>query len=131
MYGLTRGPVDMNAVIDSVLSKDAGGVVVFIGTVRDDGTDSLEIEAYEEMALSELARIHGEAVSRFSLEGASVVHRTGRIPLGDVIVVIAASSGHRAQAFDGCRFIIEELKKSVPLWKKEYCGDRIRWITGE
>lgn len=130
MYRLETGPIDINEIARSVFSPAAGGVVVFIGTVRDDGTDSLEIEAYEEMALSELGRIHDEAIAKFSLHAASIVHRTGRLPLGEVIVVIAASSAHRAMAFEGCRYIIEELKKSVPLWKKEYRGDSVRWITG-
>lgn len=130
VHHLTEGPIDLNEVLLPVYSKDAGAVVVFIGTVRDDGTDALEVEAYEEMAQAELARIHDTAVARFDLVKASVVHRTGRIPLGEVIVVIAASSAHRALAFDGCRFIIEELKKSVPLWKREFSGDEVRWVTG-
>jgi len=107
---------------------DAGAIVTFLGTVRDDGMERMEVEAFREAAQAELEAIQEEAMSRFSLKAAEVVHRTGSLAVGENIVAIVCSAGHREEAFSGCRYIIEELKKRAPLWKKELGENGERWV---
>lgn len=115
------------ALLREVAATDRGASVLFVGTVRDinDGRDvnGLEYTAYASMAERELAVIVTEAMQRW--RGAEIVceHRVGSLTLGDVAVVVAAAHGHRAEAFDACRYVIEELKKRVPIWKREHYAD--------
>jgi molybdopterin synthase catalytic subunit len=111
-------------------SDDAGAIVSFLGSVRDDGIDRMQIEAFSEAALSELQAIREEAIERFSLKSVQVVHRTGSLLVGEGIVAIVCSAGHREEAFAGCRYIIEELKKRAPIWKKEIGEKGERWVNG-
>ena len=103
----------------------------FLGTVRDDGIEMMELEAFRDAALAELEGIRNEAVSRFGLKAAEVVHRIGRLSVGDNIVAIVCSAAHREEAFHGCRYIIEELKKRAPIWKKEIGENGERWVGRE
>lgn len=114
--------------IEAVKIDDAGSVVAFIGTVRDDGIDELHLEAYRDAAEEELLAIRAEAVARFSLLEAVVIHRSGRLCIGDEIVIVACSAAHRKEAFDGCRYILEELKRRAPIWKKEAGPAGDRWL---
>jgi cyclic pyranopterin phosphate synthase len=110
----------VDKVIESVRRKEAGAVIVFIGTVRaDPGLKSLELESYKEMALDKLKETRSQAMNRYSILDASIVHRTGNLSIGENIVVIAVSSKHRTEAFNACRFLIDELKATAPIWKKE------------
>ena len=118
----------MDEAIEAVKRDDAGAVVAFIGTVRDDGIDSLHLETYKEAAEEELLAIREEALSRFGLLEAVVIHRSGRLHIGDEIVVVACSAAHRKEAFDGCRYILEELKRRAPIWKKEVGPSGERWL---
>jgi molybdopterin synthase catalytic subunit len=136
---LTEHPIDMEQVTDSVRSPAAGAVVLFLGTVREftHGTQTrfLEYSAYPAMALAQLQELRQEAVSRFHLVGASVVHRTGRLELGEVSVAVAVSAAHRAEAFAAGQWLMDELKRRVPIWKKEHYADgREEWqhpgVTG-
>ena len=124
---LTRAPLDARAVEQLVAHDSAGAVVLFEGLTRDQhqgrGVNLLEYEAHEELALKMLERLRENAISRFQLTRAAVYHRLGKVAIGEASVVIAASSAHRAAAFDGCRFLIDELKTNVPIWKKEYYAD--------
>lgn len=124
---LTRAMLDVRAVAQFAAHDSAGAVVVFEGLTRDKhqgrSVVSLEYEAHEELALKMLERLRENAVSRFQLTRAAVYHRLGKVAIGEASVVIAASSVHRAAAFDGCRFLIDELKTAVPIWKKEYYSD--------
>ena len=124
---LTRAPLDARAVEQLVAHDSAGAVVLFAGLTRDQhqgrGVIQLEYEAHEELALKMLERLRENAISRFQLTRAAVYHRLGKVAIGEASVVIAASSPHRAAAFDGCRFLIDELKTNVPIWKKEYYAD--------
>jgi molybdopterin synthase catalytic subunit len=115
-------------LVEAARRPDAGAVVAFLGTVRDDGLQRLEIEAYREAALPELERISEEATRRFGLLSTDIVHRVGALSVGENIVLIVVSAPHREEAFQGCRHILEELKARVPVWKKEIREDASRWV---
>jgi molybdopterin synthase catalytic subunit len=109
-----------------------GGVTTFIGVARGQSRGEeivrLEFECYPEMAEKELNRLEEEARAKFDILNCLVVHRIGEIPAGENIVFIIATSAHRAQAFDACEWLIDELKKRVPIWKKEYASSGARWV---
>ncbi|HEX7392672.1 MAG TPA: molybdenum cofactor biosynthesis protein MoaE [Thermoplasmata archaeon] len=132
---ISRRPISVGKVIDSVRTKSAGGLVVFIGTVRDksDGrrVSKMELEAADDMARNDLARICKEASKKDDVSKMAVVHRVGMLDVGDVIIVIAVSAPHRKEAFSACRHVIDELKKTTPIWKKELDGKSSRWVDGE
>lgn len=126
---LIREPIDTLALRSALLRDDAGGVVVFEGVVRAewhaDGRRlvALDYEAYEEMSLEQMRDLRRRALASFDVLDAAVVHRLGRIALGQPSVVIVVVAAHRAAAFDACRFIIDVLKSDVPIWKKEVWDD--------
>jgi molybdopterin synthase catalytic subunit len=127
---ITEEEISLERMIQRARSREAGATVSFLGTVRDDGIERMEVEAFREVALAELEAIRDEAMSRFQLVAAEVVHRTGSLPVGEVIVAIVCSAAHRDEAFAGCRYIIEQLKSRAPLWKKEISGEGGRWVEG-
>ena len=118
---IQEGPIDVAAEYGAVAAPESGGRVVFTGCVRPEekgrAIDRLEYEHYAGMAERELEKIAAEACGRWGLNALRVVHRIGAVPVGEESVVIVAAAGHRAEAFDGARFVIEELKKKVPIWK--------------
>lgn len=128
MIDVTDGGISLEELVGRARRSDAGAIVVFIGTVRDDGIVGMDVESYREAALPELERIQEEAIDRFRLRAVEVVHRVGRLCVGDVIVAIVCSAAHRDEAFLGCRYIIDELKSRVPIWKKEVGDGWERWI---
>jgi molybdopterin synthase catalytic subunit len=111
------------AELDRLITKKTGGTVIFIGSARGVSTEGpvrhLDFQAFGPMAKKSLERIRERAIEKFGVEGITVIHRTGRIPAGGHIVLVAASAAHREAAFGACRFVLEELKKMVPIWKKE------------
>ena len=121
-------------LIAAVKRAGDGAVVVFDGIVRDNtkgrGTLYLDYEAYEPMALRKMREIVAEMRARFAIDRIALVHRLGRLEIGETSVLIAVSAAHRAAAFDAARFAIETLKKSVPIWKKEYFADGEVWVEG-
>ncbi|MCU0860203.1 MAG: molybdenum cofactor biosynthesis protein MoaE [Thermoplasmata archaeon] len=129
---ITDKPISVDEVLESVRSHEVGGTVCFIGTVRSStegfGVERMEVESSLELALADLERICREAAERFPVAGISVAHRTGALKVGDVIVAIAVSGAHRGEAFEACRFIIDELKKTTPIWKKEFGSEENRWV---
>lgn len=125
---IAEGGFSMDEAIEAVKRDDAGAVVAFIGTVRDDGIESLHLETYKEAAEEELLAIREEALARFGLLEAVVIHRSGHLHIGDEIVIVACSAAHRKEAFDGCRYILEELKRRAPIWKKEVGPSGERWL---
>ena len=135
MIRVQREDVNINAVLKAVKSARSGCVVTFLGTVRDTSegrsVQRMSIEVYEEMAVKQLSIIRDEALERFGVNEVAVVHRYGDLEVGDNIVFIGVSSGHREEAFQACRYVIDELKKRVPLWKKEYTGDGEIWVEGD
>jgi len=128
MIDITEGDFSIQELVEMARRPDAGAVVVFLGTVRDDGVQRLEVESFREAALLELERIREEAVSRFGLLSADLVHRVGSLSTGENMVLIAVSAPHREEAFKGCRYILEQLKKRVPVWKKEIGKEGSRWV---
>lgn len=132
MVSLVDLPIDPGAVIASVRTPSHGGIASFVGFVRDHHAGravlGLEYSAYGPMAEAEMARIADEARSRWAAE-VSLVHRVGRLEVGDVAVAIAVSTPHRAAAFEACRHVIEEVKRRVPIWKKEFFADgSTEWV---
>ena len=128
MIKITEEEISLEEMINRARSKDAGAFVTFLGTVRDDGIENMEVEAFREAALMELEAICEEAMNRFHLIAAEVVHRTGKLAVGESILAIVCSAGHREEAFSGCRYIIEQLKNRAPLWKKEIGKNGERWM---
>jgi molybdopterin synthase catalytic subunit len=130
---LTGSPIDISHCINAVMSPQSGGIDVFIGTVRDNTKGKkvvmLEFEAYEKMAVAEMAKIAKEATTRWPLHKVLIHHRTGVLEVGEVPVVIAVSAAHRGAAFDACRYIIDTLKQTVPIWKKEIFEDGEVWVA--
>ncbi len=127
--------IDVGAAIDAVRRNDAGAVAAFLGTVRDhsvgrDGVTRLEYEAYQEAVEGEIARLVEVARARWALLAAVVEHRVGALDLGEVAVVVAVSAEHRDAAFDAARFLIDELKASAPIWKKEHWEGGAEWVAG-
>ena len=131
MIEITEQDFSLDEIIKKARRTDAGAVVTFLGTVRDDGIEMMELESFREAALQELESIRGEAVSRFGLKSAEIIHRIGLLSVGDNIVAIVCSAAHREEAFLGCRYIIEELKKRAPIWKKEIGENGERWVGRE
>jgi len=114
------GAIDVAEVLASVRSTAAGAVVLFLGAVRaDPGVESLEYEVYEAMAVKKLMELRDAAVRKFALTAMTVVHRRGRVPLGEDSVVVAASAPHRREAFAAAEWVMDEVKRLVPIWKSE------------
>ncbi len=131
MIRLQQDDFEVEKFIDGVKSRGTGAIVTFIGIVRDDGIECMELEAYHDVAERELAVIMDEAMKKFPLHSVDIIHRTGPLRVGDNIVLIVVSAGHRKEAFLGCGYVIDRLKQTVPIWKKEYLKDGERWVEGE
>lgn len=132
MIEITKSAIDVQKVIESVVTPESGGIDVFLGTTRNHSkgrnVDLLEYEAYEPMALKIMNRIAEQARQTWEVQNVSLVHRVGKVPVGEASVVIAVSSAHRDEAFRACRFVIDELKRVVPIWKREYFDDgSVEW----
>lgn len=123
--------VDIGALIQAAKSPGSGCLVVFDGIVRDDDITEMELEAYEDVAVAEMEKIAKEAKEQFRLLHVDIIHRIGRLAVGENILVIVVSASHRQGAYDGSRFIIDAIKHSVPIWKKELTKDGGRWVPGE
>ena len=132
---LTRNPIDADKLVSHAKHGEDGAVVVFDGIVRNHTrhrqTLYLDYEAYEEMALKQMDALAREAIPRFGVRHVTLVHRLGRLHVGETSVLIVVASAHRAQAFDACRWLIDTLKKTVPIWKKETFVDGVVWAAGE
>ena len=132
MFRVTDTPIDLQALVDCVTDPEAGAIATFIGTTRNNNQGrkviALDYEAYPEMAEKELARLGEEAKRKWQICRIAIVHRIGPVQITEPSVIIAVSAAHREAAFAACRFAIEEIKKTVPIWKKEvYEGGEI-WI---
>jgi molybdopterin synthase catalytic subunit len=132
MFRVTDKPINLQELIDFVTDAEAGAVATFIGTTRNNNEGrkviALDYEAYPEMAEKQLARLGQEASQKWQICRMAIVHRLGPVQITEPSVIIAVSAAHREAAFAACRFAIEEIKKTVPIWKKEvYEGGEI-WI---
>jgi molybdopterin synthase catalytic subunit len=132
---LVRQPIDPAALVHHVRAAGDGAVVTFDGCVRNQShgrpTLYLEYEAYESMALAKMREIAVEMHQKFPIDRVTMSHRLGRLEIGETSVFIAVSAPHRPAAFEACRFAIDTLKKTVPIWKKEYFADGAVWADGE
>jgi len=129
---LSAEPLDVGRVVARVVGPDAGGIVTFVGTVRDASRGHairhLEYEAYAGMAEREMEKIADAAAAQWPGARVAMAHRTGHLAIGEIAVVIAASAPHRPEAFAACRFAIDTLKQQVPIWKKEVAVDGEYWV---
>jgi molybdopterin synthase catalytic subunit len=127
MFAISETPIDTVRLKRHMQDPASGACVVFEGWARDHNegkqVQRLEYEAYEALCLSEGQRILDEAIMRFKLNAAGCVHRTGSLEIGDCAVWVGVSSAHRGEAFEACRYIIDEIKGRVPIWKKEHYTD--------
>jgi molybdopterin synthase catalytic subunit/molybdopterin converting factor small subunit len=132
---IVRDPIDTQGVVAGIKRGEDGAAVVFEGVVRNQTrghrTLYLDYEAYEEMALDQMEGLAEQAVKRFQVRDVAIVHRLGRLAIGETSVLIVVASAHRAAAFDACRWLIDTLKRTVPIWKKEYFEDGAVWADGE
>jgi molybdopterin converting factor subunit 1 len=132
---IVRSQIDAESIIAGLKQPSDGAVVIFDGIVRDNTrgrrTLYLNYEAYEEMALKQMKALAAKAKSRFAVRSAAIIHRLGRLEIGETSVLIVVASAHRGAAFEACRWIIDTLKKTVPIWKKEYFSDGAVWADGE
>ena len=132
---ITDAPIPAEAIVAAMKAGGDGAVCVFDGIVRDNTrgrrTLYLDYEAYREMALEHMQRLAAEAIAKFGVRDVALVHRLGRLMVGETSVLIVVASAHRAAAFDACRWLIDTLKKTVPIWKKETFADGAVWADGE
>ena len=132
MVRLTREPIDLLAL--QATAPGDGALCVFAGVVRNENAGRpvlrLEYEAYEEMALAVLAEVEAQARRRFPVTEVHIVHRLGALEVGDASVAVAVASPHRAEAFEACRYAIDTLKATAPIWKKEFYADGAVWLEG-
>ncbi len=131
---ITREPLDRNALVATICDPGVGGIVVFEGVVRDYARGKqiryLEYDVYPEMAIQQIRAIIAEAEKRWGVERVAVAHRVGRLEIGEASVIVAVATPHRAEAFDACRYIIDTLKTTVPIWKKEVATTGEEWVEG-
>lgn len=132
---LVRDRIDPHQIVPPLERPEDGAIVIFDGIVRNHSrgrrTLYLEYEAYQEMALKQMRALADEALTKFAIRNLALVHRLGRLEIGESSVLIAVVAAHRAPAFDACRWLIDTLKKTVPIWKKEYFEDGAIWADGE
>ena len=132
---IVRNPIDSQQVLNGIKRGEDGAALVFEGVVRNQSrgrkTRYLEYEAYEEMALQQMESLAAQALTQFQIRHVAIVHRLGHLEIGETSVLIAVASAHRAAGFDACRWLIDSLKRTVPIWKKEYFEDGAVWGDGE
>ncbi len=132
---ITHEKIEVQGTVESIKRGEDGATVVFEGIVRNQTrgrkTLYLDYEAYQEMALPQMEGLVSKALQEFQIRDAAIIHRLGRIEIGETSVLIVVSSAHRAAAFDACRWLIDTLKRTVPIWKKEYFEDGAVWADGD
>jgi molybdopterin synthase catalytic subunit len=138
-YGITSSRLDLGALVALVSDPAAGAIATFVGTSRRSSNNAAHVEkpvetlwyeAYEAMAVKRLREIGEEAARKFEVTRVAAWHRTGEVAIGEASVAIAVSAPHRGPAFDACRFVIEEIKRSLPVWKRERFRDGEEWVEG-
>jgi molybdopterin synthase catalytic subunit len=127
MIAITRDPIDPYRFIEAAKIPQTGGIVTFVGTVRDDGIEALDLEVCEEVALSDLKTIAQKATDDYHLNSVDIVHRVGRMHLTETIVVIVVGASHRQEGFAACAWILDQIKEYVPIWKKDIGADGEKW----
>jgi molybdopterin synthase catalytic subunit len=135
MAELVHGPLDVPRLLAEASRPDCGAIAVFLGTTRDHHEGRrvlrLEYEAYESMAIAALEGLEREALAGHEISRCRIVHRLGAVPLAEPSVAVVVSAAHRAAAFDACRWVVDELKRRVPIWKKEFFAEGgAAWVEG-
>lgn len=132
---ITTEPIDLNSVARRVVPPECGATVTLDGYVRKftNGHETLQLyyEAYEPMAIKEMEKLVAEARSKFEISNIGLVHRIGKLEIGETSVVISVAAPHRKAAFEACEWLIRELKRTVPIWKKEVFANGEQWVEGE
>ncbi len=134
MICITSEPIDFCRILENVTDRSSGGIALFLGTVRDHNESKVVLrmyyEIYKEMAEKNLTRIEYEVKTKWKINKFVAIHRTGELRVGDVSVAVAASAEHRNQAFEACRYGIDQIKTKVPIWKKEIYNNSAWWVDG-
>jgi molybdopterin synthase catalytic subunit len=134
IFEITENPIAPDAFYRQVLQDSNGAVVTFCGVVRNHANNKptryLVYEAYPEMAKKKMAEIGAQVAARWGIHDLGIIHRVGRLEIGEISVLIAVSSPHRAEAFEACRYAIDRLKEIVPIWKKEVGENGEEWVEG-
>ena len=132
---IVREPIDTQAVLARIKQPEDGAAIVFEGVVRNNTrgrqTLYLDYEAYEPMALQQMAQLASQALEQYKVRDVAIVHRLGRLEIGETSVLIVVASAHRGAGYDASRWLIDTLKRTVPIWKKEYFVDGAVWADGE
>ncbi len=132
MFKITREPLSVESVVNDVNKGGNGGICTFVGTVRDNaegkGVLHLEYDAYPAMAEKKLAEIAAEIKDKWGLTDVSIVHRIGKLNIGEAAAIIAVGAAHRKEAFAACQYAIDRIKEYVPIWKKEFFEDGEVWV---
>jgi molybdopterin synthase catalytic subunit len=135
LFHLTREPIDTPGLVKRLLRSQDGAVVAFEGVVRDHSMGKavlyLEYEAYDPMALKIMQQIGQELHQKWPIDRVGIIHRLGRMEIGETSVAIVVTSAHRREAFEACHYAIDRLKKIVPIWKREYFEDGAVWVEGQ
>ncbi|PYX36170.1 MAG: molybdenum cofactor biosynthesis protein MoaE [Acidobacteria bacterium] len=132
---IVREPIDTQPVLARIKQPEDGAAIVFEGVVRNNArgrqTLYLDYEAYEPMALQQMAQLAAQALEQYKVRDVAIVHRLGRLEIGETSVLIVVASAHRGAGYDASRWLIDTLKRTVPIWKKEYFVDGAVWADGE
>lgn len=134
MFDITSDVLDPAPLVEAVRRDDAGAIALFYGVVRNENlgrrVQYLEYDAYPAMAIKKMREVADEVRARFAVAEVGVLHRTGRLEIGETSLLVAVSSGHRKEAFEACHFAVDRIKQIVPVWKKEVWEDGSEWIEG-
>jgi molybdopterin synthase catalytic subunit len=134
MFEITSEPLDPKALVDSVRRDESGAVTLFYGVVRNENlgrnVEYLEYDAYPAMAIKKMTEVADEVRAKFDVTGIGVLHRTGRLEIGETSLLVAVSSAHRGAAFEACHYAVDRIKQIVPVWKKEVWEGGEAWIEG-
>lgn len=133
MIAITVDPIDVAAALKSIELEQAGAIDLFLGVVRNStqarSVNRLEYEAYDRMAVSEMEKIANEAHQRWPILRYTIIHRKGTLQIGEIAILIGVATAHRGDAFVACRYIIDTIKQTVPIWKKEVFMDGEEWVN--
>lgn len=134
MFEITSEVLDPAPLVEAVRRDESGAVALFYGVVRNENMGRsvryLEYDAYPEMAIKKMREVADEVCARFPVTGVGVLHRIGRLEIGETSLLVAVSSGHRTEAFEACHYAVDRIKQIVPIWKKEVWDDGEEWIEG-
>ena len=134
MFEITSEVLDPAPLVEAVRRDESGAVALFYGVVRNENMGRsvryLEYYAYPEMAIKKMREVADEVRARFPVTGVGVLHRIGRLEIGETSLLVAVSSGHRTEAFEACHYAVDRIKQIVPIWKKEVWDDGEEWIEG-